>query len=112
MLMIMKYFNGHTIKSSIVRKRVSTPPFQNHPPIIRIPPPFLKIPHPLPLPYRQIGHPKFSLFFLINRNATVELSSINTILVKQQHNVGFFIFKFILKYMLGIIKYMLGNVCI
>ena len=39
--------------------------------------------------------------FLVNRNATVKLSSINTINVKQQHNVGFFIFKFTLKYMLG-----------
>ena len=38
--------------------------------------------------------------FLINRNATVKLSSINTIHVKQQH-VCFFIFKFTLKHMLG-----------
>ena len=41
-----------------------------------------------------------SQVFLINRNATVKLSSVNTIHVKQ-HNVGFFIFKFTLKYMLG-----------
>ena len=35
------------------------------------------------------------------RNATVKLSAINTIHVKQQHNIGFFIFKSTLKYMLG-----------
>ena len=39
--------------------------------------------------------------FLINRNATVKLSSINIIHVKQQHNISFSIFKFTLKYMLG-----------
>ena len=43
-----------------------------------------------------------SQVFVINRNATVKLlNSINAIHVKQQHNVGFFIFKFTLKYMLG-----------
>ena len=42
-----------------------------------------------------------SQVFFINRNTTVKLSSINTIHVKLQHNVGFFIFKFLLKYMLG-----------
>ena len=42
-----------------------------------------------------------SHFFLINRNHTVKLSSINTIYEKQQHNFNFFIFKFTLKYMLG-----------
>ena len=31
----------------------------------------------------------------------MKLSSINTIHVKQQHNIGFFIFKFTLDYMLG-----------
>ena len=41
-----------------------------------------------------------SQIFLINKNATVKLSSINAILVKQ-YSVGFFIFKFTLKYMLG-----------
>ena len=50
----------------------------------------------LTLPTNQSFH-----VFLINRNATVKLSSINTIHVKQQHNLGFFIFKFTLKYMLG-----------
>ena len=46
----------------------------------------------------------------------MKLSSINTIHVKQQHNVGFFIFKFTIKYMLGnvyinkIHEYMLVNV--
>ena len=68
-------------------------------------PPFFKIPHPPTLPANWS-----SQVFLINRNATVKLSSINTIHVKQQHNVGFFIFRFTLKYILGIIKYMLGNV--
>ena len=57
------------------------------PPITRIPP-FLKIP--------QFPH-------LNGKSAisTVKLSSMNTIHVKQQHNVGFIIFKFTLKYMLG-----------
>ena len=42
------------------------------------------------------------LVFLNNRNATVKLlSSINATHVKQRHNVGFFTFKFTLKYMLG-----------
>ena len=45
-------------------------------------------------------------------NSSSSSSSINTTHVKQQHNVGFFIFKFTLKYMLGIIRYMLGNVYI
>ena len=46
----------------------------------------------------------------------LKLSSTNTIHVKQQHKVGFFIFKFTIKYMLGnvyinkIHEYMLGNV--
>ena len=34
-------------------------------------------------------------------SSQLKLSSINTIYVKQQHNVGFFIFKFTLKYILG-----------
>ena len=38
--------------------------------------------------------------FLIDRSVTVKLSSINTVHVKQQHNIGFFVFKFTLKYML------------
>ena len=53
--------------------------------------------------------------FLINRNATKKLSSINTIHVKQQNNVGFFIFNFTLKQMPVIfilINYILGNVYI
>ena len=83
-------------QSQSVKGYQSTPPFQNHPPITRMPPPFLKIPHPPTLPTNQSSH-----VFLTNRNATVKLSSINTIHVKQQHNVGFFIFKFTLKYMLG-----------
>ena len=81
----------------IVLKGVSTPPphFKIIPPVTKIPP-FLKIPHLPTLLTNQS-----SQVFLINRNATVKLSSINTIHVKQQHNVGFFIFKFTLKYMLG-----------
>ena len=51
------------------------------------PPPFLKIPHPLTLPTNR----SFQVF-LNNRNATVKLSSINTVL--------------------GIIKCMLSNVYI
>ena len=42
-----------------------------------------------------------SQVFLITRNATVKLSSINIIHVKQQHNVGFFILNFLVKYMPG-----------
>ena len=52
-----------------------------------------------------------SQVFLINRNSTVKLSLINIIHVKQ-HNVGFFIFKFTPKYMLGdvyIYVYILGK---
>ena len=65
-------------------------------PHFKIIPPFFKIPHPPPLTENQSYQ-----VFLINRNATVTLSSINTIHVKQQHNVDFFISKFTLKYMLG-----------
>ena len=56
-----------------------------------------------------------SQVFCINRNATVKLSVIDTFHVKQQDNVGFFIFKFTQKYMLGnvyISKYMQSNVYI
>ena len=44
--------------------------------------------------------------FLLKKKATVKLRSIYTIHVKQQHNAGFFIFKFTLKYIL------VGNVFI
>ena len=54
----------------VVRKGVSTLPFQNHPPITH-PPHFLK--SPIPIPYRQIGHPKFSLL----TEMQLKLSSIN-----------------------------------
>ena len=84
--------------------RVINPPFQNHPPITRITL-FLKIPPSPTLPANWS-----SQVFHINKNATVKLSSINTIHVKEHNNVGFFIFKFFLKYMSGIIKYMLGNI--
>ena len=80
---------------NIVRKGAPTLPFQNNPPDYRMLP-FLKIPHPPILWANQS-----SQVFLINRNATVKVSSINTIHVKQQLNDGFFIFKFTLKYMLG-----------
>ena len=68
---------------------------------------FLKSPHP-----HTLTANRSSQVSSINRNATVKLSSINTIHVKQQYNVGFFIFKFTLKYMLGVIKHLLGNVYI
>ena len=42
----------------------------------------------------------------------LKLNSVNTIYVKQQHNIDVFIFKFTLKHMPGIIKYMPGNVII
>ena len=78
----------------IVRKGASTPHFKIIPHITRIPP-FLKIPHPSTLPANRS-----SQVFLVNRDATVKLSSIKTIQVKQ-HHIGFFIFNFTLKYMLG-----------
>ena len=64
----------------IDRKGVSTPPlqFKNHSH-------FLKFPSPT-LPANRSSQ-------VINRNAAVQLSSINTIQVKQQHNVGFFHFQ-------------------
>ena len=104
----MKIFNHKnslpTFKSLITLpqsvKEISTLLIQNYPFITRIPPPqSLNIPHPPPLPTLPAN--ASSQFSLINSNATVELSSINTIHVKQQHNVGFLIFKFNLKYMLG-----------
>ena len=61
-----------------------------------IPSSFLKIP-----PSPHLTNKLASQVFLINRNETVKLSSLNTIPVKQKHNVGFFIFTFTLKYMLG-----------
>ena len=87
---------GHQYFIYIVHKGISTPPFQNHAPLLLGSPQFLKIPHPHTLPANLP-----SQVFLISTNATVKLSSINTIHVKQQHNVGFFIFKFTLKNMLG-----------
>ena len=64
-------------------------------PITRIPP-FLKVSHLLTLLATWSSH-----VFRINKNATVKLGSVNAICVKQQHNIGFFIFKSTLKYMLG-----------
>ena len=65
-------------------KGYQPPPFQNHRPITRIPP-------------FQIGYPKFSLL----TEMQLKLSSVNSIQLKQQHNVGFLIFKVTLKYMLS-----------
>ena len=67
-----------------------------HPHFKIIPPPFLKIPHPPTLPVNWSIQ-----VFLIKRNATVKLSSMNIIDAKQQHKIGFSIFKFTLEYMLG-----------
>ena len=67
-----------------------------------------KSPHPITrIPSFQVSHLLTLLatwsshIFRINRNATVKLGSVNAICVKQQHNIGFFIFKFTLKYTLG-----------
>ena len=81
--------------SYIVRKGLSPPHFKIIPHYWDSPL-FLKITHPPTLLANRS-----SQVFLFNRNATVKLSSINTIHVKQQHSAGFFIFKFTLKYMLG-----------
>ena len=97
----------------IVCKGVSItfpPPYLTPPLHITRIPPFLKILHFPTLPANR----SFQVF-LINRNATKKLSSINTIHVKQQNNVGFFIFNFTLKQMPVIfilINYILGNVYI
>ena len=80
----------------IVCEGVPTPlPFQNYPPLLGSPH-FLKSPTPPILPANWS-----SQAFRIDRNATAKLDSMKTIHVKQQHNIGFFIFKFTLKYMLG-----------
>ena len=63
-------------------------------------PSFLKISPPLPHPPTLPADWSFQVF-LINRNATVKLISINTMHVKQHQNIVFFIFKLTLKYMLG-----------
>ena len=70
-------------KNCLVCKRVSTPPFQNHPTITRFRP-FFKISHP-PRPHSPTLPINWSSqVFLTNRNAAVKFSSINTIHVKQQ----------------------------
>ena len=74
---------------SVKRYQKGVPPFQNHPPwsgFLH----FLKIPHHPP-PTTLLAN-QSSQVFLINRNATVKLSSVYTIHIKQQHNVGFVIF--------------------
>ena len=98
-LQLLKHFSHKFVKGN--QSPPSPPPththtFQNHPPITRIPLPFRKIPYLPTLPVNWS-----SQVFLITRNATVKLSSINTTHVKPQHTVVFFIFKFTLKYMLG-----------
>ena len=73
----------------------------------------LKTPHPVirqnkrgegDAPVHYVPRNRLSQVFYTNRYATVKLSSMNAIHVKQQHNVGIFIFKFTLKYMLGNVK--------
>ena len=70
-------------KNSIVCRRVSTPPH-----LKIIPPHFLKPvihpPPPPPPPPPTLLTNLSSQVFLINRNATVKLTSVNTIHVKQQ----------------------------
>ena len=84
---------------SIKGYQLPPPPISKSSPILPEPLPshtFLKIPNlPILLANRS------SQVFLIYRNVTVKLSSINNIHLKQQLNIGFFIFKFTLKYMLG-----------
>ena len=71
-------------KNCLVCKRVSTPPFQNHPTITRFRS-FFKISHP-PRPHSPTLPINWSSqVFLTNRNAAVKFSSINTIHVKQQY---------------------------
>ena len=54
------------------------------------PPPDLPTPsHPPPPPPPTLPTNQSSQVFLIDRNPTVKLSSMNTIHVKQQHNVDF-----------------------
>ena len=94
MLQVCKFCKYETI----VGKGVLAPPpplpiiSKSSPPLLGSPP-FLQITHPSTLLANRSSHN--------NRNATMKFSSINTIYVKQKHNVGFFIFRFTLKYMLG-----------
>ena len=80
----------------IVVKMTGSQSLKGYQPLISKSCSILRITHPSP-PYRLIGH---NQVFLIDRNVTVKLSSIKTIHVKLQHNVGFLIFKYTLKYML------------
>ena len=64
--------------------------------------PITRIPHFLKSCILHITDKSVIPVFLIDRNATVKLSSINTIHVNQQHNVSFFVIKFTLKYMLHV----------
>ena len=85
-------------KEIMVHKGVPTLHFKIIPPFLGSTPLFIQIAHPPP---PTLPANRSSQVFLNNRNATVKFSSINTIHVKQQYNVGFSIFKFTLKYMLG-----------
>ena len=87
----------NNVVCGIVRKGVSAPISKSSAPLRESPPPFLIISHPTShaSPTNQSTQ-----VFLIDGNATVKLSLMNTNHVKQQHNVDFFIFKFNLKYML------------
>ena len=76
---------------------MSIPP----PPHFKIIRPLLAFPHFLNPPSATLSKNWSFQVFHINRNATVKLSLINTIHTKQKQNVGFFIFKFTLNYMLG-----------
>ena len=84
--------------TTIVRKGVSTSP---PPPMSKSFPSLLGSLHFLKFPIPTLPANQSFQVFLINRNATVKLSSITTIHLKQQHNICFFIFKFTLKYILG-----------
>ena len=79
---------------NIVHKGVSTPP---PPPYFKIIPLITRSPHFLKFPIPHLTGKSALPSFLINRNKTVKLISINVIHVKQEHNVCFFIFKFSLK---------------
>ena len=86
----------HTIKNVefsgyyfYMNNRVSIPP------ISKSSPPFLKSPQPPPLPH--LTGKSVIQSFPLSTKMQLELSSINTIYVKQQHNIDFLIFKFSVK---------------
>ena len=82
-----------------VHKGVSTPShFKIFPPLLESTPPSHLLKSPIP---PTLLTNRSSQVLLINRNATMKLSSIHIICVKQQDIVCFFIFKFTLKQMVG-----------